>query len=40
MAGNTRLPQGGALAEQELVTSLFWLTNLRWFAGVGVLLGA
>ena len=32
------MPQSGALAEQELVSSLSWLTRLRWFAGVGVLL--
>ena len=38
MAGNTRLPRSGALAEQELVSSLSWLTRLRWFAGIGVLL--
>jgi signal transduction histidine kinase len=30
---------GRSLAEQELVSSLAWLIVLRWFAGIGVLLG-
>jgi signal transduction histidine kinase len=33
-------PQGGTLAEQELVSSLSWLIALRWLGGAGVLLGA
>jgi signal transduction histidine kinase len=32
-------PQGGTLAEQELVSSLSWLIALRWLGGGGVLLG-
>jgi hypothetical protein len=31
--------QDSSLAEQELVNSLSWLINLRWLAGIGVLLG-
>lgn len=33
-------PQGGSIAEQELVSSLSWLITLRWLGGIGVLLGA
>ena len=29
-----------ALAKQELVSSLSWLISLRWFAGIGVVLGS
>jgi signal transduction histidine kinase len=29
----------GTLVEAELVTSLAWLIRLRWFAGIGVILG-
>ena len=29
-----------ALAKQELVSSLSWLISLRWFSGIGVLLGS
>ena len=35
----TSTDAGRSLAEQELVSSLSWLIALRWFAGVGVLLG-
>lgn len=36
---SSSLTQENTLAEQELVSSLSWLINLRWLAGVGVLLG-
>lgn len=36
---STSPPQGGSIAQQELVSTLSWLITLRWLGGIGVLLG-